>query len=136
MLLIDDQAIVGEAVRRMIAGEPDVELAFCQDATQAVTRAVELDPTVILQDLVMPHIDGVTLVRTLRGHERLRDIPLIVLSTKDEPRIKAECFDAAGASDSARVHLRWVVNAWHAPDPVFGPRLVAARLRLAALDTR
>jgi hypothetical protein len=65
VLLIDDQAIVGEAVRRMIAGEPDVELAFCQDATQAVSRAVELDPTVILQDLVMPHIDGVTLVRTL-----------------------------------------------------------------------
>jgi chemotaxis protein histidine kinase CheA len=98
VLLIDDQAIVGEAVRRMIAGEPDVELVFCQDPTQAVARALELDPTVILQDLVMPHVDGVTLVRTLRGHERLRDIPLIVLSTKDEPRIKAECFDA-GAND-------------------------------------
>jgi sigma-B regulation protein RsbU (phosphoserine phosphatase) len=57
-----------------------------------------VEPTVILQDLVMPDIDGLTLVRYFRVHERLRDVPLIVLSTKEDPRVKAEAF-ALGAND-------------------------------------
>jgi adenylate cyclase len=98
VLLIDDQAIIGEAVRRMFHGEDDVELIYCQDGTAAVARALEVAPTVILQDLVMPGIDGITLVGMMRAEEALRDVPLIVLSTKEEPQTKAAAF-AAGAND-------------------------------------
>ena len=55
-------------------------------------------PTVILQDLVMPEIDGLTLVKKFRAHEPTRETPLIVLSTKEEPAVKAEAF-ALGAND-------------------------------------
>ena len=58
VLLVDDQPIIGEAVRRMLAGEDDIAFHYCKDATQAVARATEIGPTVILQDLVMPEIDG------------------------------------------------------------------------------
>lgn len=98
VLLIDDQAIIGEAVRRMFAGEDDVELVYCQDGTAAVARALEVSPTVILQDLVMPGVDGITLVGRIRAEEALRDVPLVVLSTKEEPQTKAAAF-AAGAND-------------------------------------
>jgi sigma-B regulation protein RsbU (phosphoserine phosphatase) len=53
---------------------------------------------VILQDLVMPDIDGLTLVKNFRAHEATREVPLIVLSTKEEPAVKAEAF-ALGAND-------------------------------------
>jgi signal transduction histidine kinase len=53
---------------------------------------------VILQDLVMPNIDGLMLVRQFRSHPATCNIPLIVLSTKDEPKIKAEAF-ALGIND-------------------------------------
>ena len=59
VLLIDDQAIVAEAVRRMIAEEKDIELVYCQDPSQAMRMAMEILPTVILQDLIMPEIDSV-----------------------------------------------------------------------------
>jgi adenylate cyclase len=98
VLLVDDQAIIGEAVRRMFAGEDDIELIYCQDGTAAVARALEVAPTVILQDLVMPSIDGITLVGLYRAEEALRDVPLVVLSTKEEPQTKAAAF-AAGAND-------------------------------------
>jgi len=98
VLLVDDQAIVGEMVRRALAGEPDIDFHFCQDPTRAVAMATELATTVILQDLVMPEVDGLTLVRFFRGHPKLRDIPLIVLSSREEPVTKAEAF-AAGAND-------------------------------------
>ena len=98
VLLIDDQMMIGEAVRRMLAGEPDIVFHFCKDAPRAVAEAERIKPTVILQDLVMPDIDGLTLVKTFRENPATAEIPMIVLSTKEEPKIKAEAF-ALGAND-------------------------------------
>jgi sigma-B regulation protein RsbU (phosphoserine phosphatase) len=98
VLLIDDQPMIGEAVRRMLAGEPDVVFHYCRDAGKALSEAERIKPTVILQDLVMPDIDGLTLVKTMRANEPTRETPLIVLSTKEEPTVKAEAF-ALGAND-------------------------------------
>jgi sigma-B regulation protein RsbU (phosphoserine phosphatase) len=98
VLLVDDQAIVAAAVQKMLAPEEDILFRFCQDPAQAMQTATEFEPTVILQDLIMPDIDGLTLVRFFRGHSRLKDVPLIVLSTKEEATTKAEAF-ARGAND-------------------------------------
>ena len=98
VLLIDDQAIVAEAVRRMLAEEKDIQFVYCQDPSQAMRMAMENHPTVILQDLIMPEIDGLTLVRYFRANKKLREIPLIVLSSKEEAVTKAEAF-SLGAND-------------------------------------
>jgi phosphoserine phosphatase RsbU/P len=98
VLLVDDQPIIGEAVRRMLAGEEGIAFHYCKDAAAALEKAAEVGPTVILQDLVMPELDGLELVRRYRADERLRDVPVIVLSTKEEPAVKAEAF-ALGAND-------------------------------------
>ncbi|MFO0907803.1 MAG: SpoIIE family protein phosphatase [Isosphaeraceae bacterium] len=98
VLLVDDQPIIGEAVRRMVAGEDDVVFHYCKDATKALEEAKRLSPTVILQDLVMPEIDGLTLVKLFRETSETREIPMIVLSTKEEPKVKADAF-ALGAND-------------------------------------
>ena len=98
VLLVDDQPIIGEAVRRMLAGEDDIVFHYCKDATKAVERAIEIKPTVILQDLVMPDIDGLTLVKHFRENEATRETPMIVLSTKEEPKTKADAF-GLGAND-------------------------------------
>lgn len=98
VLLVDDQEIVAEAVRRMLSGEPDIKLEYCRDPTKALDMARKIHPTLILQDLMMPGIDGLTLVRFFRASEDTRRIPLIVLSAKEEPATKAEAF-AKGAND-------------------------------------
>ncbi|MFO0846000.1 MAG: SpoIIE family protein phosphatase [Gemmataceae bacterium] len=98
VLLIDDQAIVAETVRRMLAGEPDVAFHYCQDPAKAIETANRVQPTVVLQDLVMPDIDGLMLVKFFRANKATRDVPLIVLSSKEEPTIKAQAF-ALGAND-------------------------------------
>ncbi|NQU16387.1 MAG: response regulator [Desulfobacteraceae bacterium] len=98
VLLVDDQPIIGETVRRMLATEQDIDFHFCQDPTQAIKMANRISPTVILQDLVMPELDGLTLVRYFRASQSTRDVPLIVLSSKEEAVTKAEAF-ALGAND-------------------------------------
>jgi sigma-B regulation protein RsbU (phosphoserine phosphatase) len=98
VLLVDDQPIIGEAVRRMLAGEEGLAFHYCKDAPRALEVAAEVGPTVILQDLVMPEIEGLELVKQFRADERFREVPIIVLSTKEEAAVKAEAF-AVGAND-------------------------------------
>ena len=98
VLLVDDQAIIGEAVRRALAVEPDIDFHYCAQPDEAVAVAERTQPTVILQDLVMPGTDGLTLVRRYRENPGTRDIPIIVLSTKEEATMKSAAF-AAGAND-------------------------------------
>jgi sigma-B regulation protein RsbU (phosphoserine phosphatase) len=98
VLLVDDQPIIGEAVRRLLAGEDDIVFHFCRDASAALETAAEVEPSVILQDLVMPVVDGLEVVRRFRADPRFTAVPIIVLSTKEEPAVKAEAF-ARGAND-------------------------------------
>jgi sigma-B regulation protein RsbU (phosphoserine phosphatase) len=98
VLLVDDQAMVAEAVRRMLKSAPDIEFHACQDPQKALARANEVKPTVILLDLVMPDIDGLTLLKFMRANEATREVPVIVLSSKDDAAIKADAFEH-GAND-------------------------------------
>jgi class 3 adenylate cyclase len=98
VLLIDDQAMIGEAVRRLLADQTDVAYDFCRDWTQAVDTATAFQPTVILQDLIMPGIDGLEMVGHFRRNPVTADVPVIVLSAREEPVVKARLLDA-GASD-------------------------------------
>lgn len=98
VLLIDDQKIIGEAVRRLLKDETDIDFHFCNDPARALFEAERIQPTLILQDLVMPDVDGLDLVRRFREHPTTRIVPLIVLSSKEEPTVKAEAF-ARGAND-------------------------------------
>lgn len=98
VLLVDDQAMVCEAIRRALANEPDIDFHYCADAREALEVAGQIKPTVILQDLVMPGIDGLTLVSQFRSNPSTQDIPIIVLSTNENPQTKGQAF-SMGAND-------------------------------------
>jgi len=90
--------MVCEAVRRALAHQHDINFHYCADAREALNLASHLRPTVILQDLVMPGIDGLALLSQYRAHPGTRDIPIIVLSTNEDPQAKGQAF-ALGAND-------------------------------------
>jgi two-component system chemotaxis family response regulator WspR len=98
VLLVDDQVMVCEAVRRGLAHHGDLDFHYCTDPLEAIAVAQRVKPTVILQDLVMPGVDGLDLVRQYRKHPALHAVPVIVLSTKEDPATKSEAFQA-GAND-------------------------------------
>jgi two-component system chemotaxis family response regulator WspR len=98
VLLVDDQAMVGEAIRRALAKEENIDFHFCTRADEALAVAEKTRPTVILQDLVMPGVDGMTLVRQYRASAVLANVPIIVLSSRDDAEIKRDAF-AGGAND-------------------------------------
>lgn len=98
VLLVDDQPIIGEAVRRALASEADIDFHYCAQAAEAVAAAEALRPNVIMQDLVMPGVDGMTLVHHYRIHPVLKNVPVIVLSSKEDAVVKSQAF-STGATD-------------------------------------
>jgi CheY-like chemotaxis protein len=98
VLLVDDQRLVGAALQRLLTSEQDIELHCCYNAVDAVKRANEIDPTVILQDLVLPDIDGLTMVRMFRANPSTATTPIIVLSANDDSGTRARAL-AEGADD-------------------------------------
>jgi signal transduction histidine kinase/HPt (histidine-containing phosphotransfer) domain-containing protein len=98
VLLVDDQAAVADAVRRILSHQRDIEFHYCANSREAVAAAERVKPTVILQDLVMPEIDGLTLVSQFRSNAATKEIPIIVLSTNENPEVKGHAF-AIGAND-------------------------------------
>ncbi len=98
VMLVDDQSFVAELLQRQLTTEKDINFHYCQDPSQAISTAEKIGPTVVLLDFTMPSIDGLTLCNFFRAHPATRDIPIIMLSSNDDPATKAQAF-GAGAND-------------------------------------
>ena len=98
VLLVDDQPIVGEVIRRALENETGILLHVCTEGREALPTACRIKPTVILQDLIMPGIDGLDIVRSYRTHPVTANVPVIVLSSREQPTVKSAAF-VAGAND-------------------------------------
>ncbi|MEO5742225.1 MAG: response regulator [Vicinamibacterales bacterium] len=98
VLLVDDQRFIGLALERLFSTEPDIQLHCCEKAEDAVSRANAIKPSIILQDLVMPGIDGLTLVALFRQNAATARTPIIVLSGNEDAGSRARSI-AAGADD-------------------------------------
>jgi PleD family two-component response regulator len=98
VLLVDDQSFVAEVLRRFFADEKGIDFHYVSDPNEAIKVANEIRPTVILQDLVMPGVDGLAIVGRFRGNAATRNTPIIVLSSKEEAQVKSLAF-SVGAND-------------------------------------
>ncbi|PYQ96854.1 MAG: hypothetical protein DMF94_08085 [Acidobacteria bacterium] len=98
VLLVDDQRFVGAAVGQLLSTESDIELHCCHQAVDAIAMANQITPTMVLQDLVMPDIDGLTLVRLFRANPLTAGTPVIVLSGNDDAATRNRAL-ADGAAD-------------------------------------
>lgn len=98
VLLIDDEFLIGEAMRIKLASERDITFHYCKEPDKALEKAFSAQPTVIMLDLVMPGVNGLTMVKFFKSSEDFRDVPLIVLSAREEPELKKKAI-ALGAND-------------------------------------
>jgi len=98
LLLVDEQKLVHHGVAKMLSDAPDITIHSCDDGLQAIAIAEQLSPTVILQDINMPDINGLELLAEYRQRPALTDIPVIILSGTSTAEVKADAF-RRGADD-------------------------------------
>ena len=98
VLLVDDHRFVGDVLSRLLASESHIKLHCCHRAVDAVAMANLTNPTIILQDLVLPDIDGFAMVGLFRANPQTARTPVVILSANDDADTRARAL-AEGASD-------------------------------------
>lgn len=97
VLLIEDsrhyQNLVGLLIRQH---RPDVELHVADDGIAGLAMAGRLQPDVLLVDILLPGIDGATLITSLRSHPTFERSRLIVVTSLDEDQRGPYAFALAG----------------------------------------
>jgi DNA-binding NarL/FixJ family response regulator len=87
VLIVDDHAVVREGLRTFLALQDGIEVAGeAADGREAIERAAELAPDVILMDLVMPGVDGVAAMRVLRRRAPQSRV-IVLTSFLDDQRL-------------------------------------------------
>src|SRR5688500_2147200 len=86
------------AILRVIATIPDKEdftVVTVRDG-RGVYRIWQADPnfTAAILDLVMPHVSGPELVRFMKEEERLRRIPVMMMTAEQDPKLSSDSFSA------------------------------------------
>lgn len=80
LLLADDQTLVRQGLLRLLSLADDIEVvAEVADGLAALEMARQLQPDILLLDVRMPHLDGLGVLRTLRGEGN--EVAVVLLST-------------------------------------------------------
>ncbi len=88
VLVVEDDADLREALAELLRDEGFV-VATAENGKHALAKIDEHLPKVVLSDLMMPEMSGWELVDHLRADERLRDLPIVVMTAAAEPRLPA-----------------------------------------------
>jgi DNA-binding NarL/FixJ family response regulator len=82
LLIVDDHPVVRDGLRDMLSTQPDFEVVGeAANGLEAVAQTSRLQPQVVLTDLAMPQMDGVTAIGKIK--EQHPDVQILVLTTYD-----------------------------------------------------
>lgn len=97
VLIVDDIAETRENIRKLLQFEPDFEIVgAARNGNEGIELAKELEPDVILMDINMPDIDGITATETIRGE--VPNAQIVILTVQADPNYMRRAM-LAGARD-------------------------------------
>jgi chemosensory pili system protein ChpA (sensor histidine kinase/response regulator) len=81
VLVVDDSLTVRRVTQRLLARE-GYRVVLAKDGMEALERLAEERPRIVLSDIEMPRMDGFDLVRNIRNDAALRDLPVIMITSR------------------------------------------------------
>ena len=85
LMIVEDHPLLIQGLRRVVEEEPDIAIvAEVTDGEEAVTRALQLEPDVILMDIHLPGQNGLQATREIKNRQTDNEINIIVLTAYNE----------------------------------------------------
>lgn len=96
LMLVDDQSIVRQGLRRRLLLEPDITVVGeASSGEQALALVESIAPDIVLMDVEMPGMDGITATAAMRAN--FQQSPVVMMSIHDDAHTRAQAL-AAGAA--------------------------------------
>jgi two-component system chemotaxis response regulator CheY len=94
ILVVDDSKVMREMVVACLRGQPGFSFAQAGSGLEAIEQ-LSLKPfDLLLLDLNMPDIGGIEVVEFVRSQDRLRDVPIIVITTRGDDASRERALQA------------------------------------------
>jgi DNA-binding NarL/FixJ family response regulator len=135
VLIVDDHAVVRIGLRTFFDLQPDIEVVGeAADGSEGVAMARRLEPDVVLMDLLMPNMDGITAIGRIKAERPETEIVTMTSFIEEEKVTSALEAGASGyvLKDAEAEEVAAAVRAAHAGEVHLDPavaRLLAQRLR-------
>ena len=128
VVIADDQALVRGGFRALIDAQSDMTVAAeAADGGEAVRLALEHRPDVVLMDIRMPGMDGLTATRTIAEDDRLAGVKIVILTTFDLDEYVFEAIRAGAngflVKDTEPAELLRAIHAVVDGDALLSPRI-------------
>ncbi|MGC5034673.1 response regulator transcription factor [Streptomyces sp. DT190] len=142
LLLVDDDPLVRAGLSLMLGGAGDIEIVGeAADGGEVESLVDRVRPDVVLMDIRMPGVDGLTATERLRGREKAPQVIVLTTFHADEQVLRALRAGAAGfvLKDTPPAEILTAVRRVAAGDPVLSPAVTRQLMRHAAgtaADTR
>jgi two-component system, OmpR family, response regulator MprA len=89
ILIVEDDVSVRTLLKKSL-GAKGYTVHTCADGLEGLTELERSRPDLILVDIMMPRLDGVTFVRAIKGNHSTKPIPVIFLTAKNDPKSMIE----------------------------------------------
>jgi NarL family two-component system response regulator LiaR len=129
VLIVDDHAMVRKGLMAFLKNKPELELVGeARDGQEAIECCEQLQPDVILMDLVMPELGGVAATRTI--HERWPQVQVIALTSFQEKELVRDALQAGAIGyllkNVSGDELAEAIRQAHGGRPTLAPEAVQA----------
>jgi signal transduction histidine kinase/DNA-binding response OmpR family regulator len=86
VLVIDDEPKAIQLIKRILEAKGSYQVLEAENGAQGLARVQVEQPDLIILDLMMPEVDGFTVIETLKSNAATRDIPIIIVTAKEITR--------------------------------------------------
>jgi DNA-binding NarL/FixJ family response regulator len=132
VLLADDHSVLRDGLAALLQAQEGFEVvAHAQDGREAVRKAAEFKPDVIIMDIVMPELDGIEATRLIRAASASTQVVILSMYSTSEHVFRALQAGAKGylLKESAGAELLAAVRSVHA-----GRRYLSQKITEAVVD--
>ena len=85
LVLADDHAVIRAGIRAILSKAPDLEIiGEAENGDEVQELVAKLRPRILLLDLKMPKVDGLEVLRVIKGDPQLKLIPVVVMTSSRE----------------------------------------------------
>lgn len=98
VLVVEDDDHIREVAELALSQHGSLDVTTCATGTRAHDRATDVEPDLILLDVMMPDVDGIEVLEALRDDASTREIPVVFLTARAQPD-EIEEYRSLGVAD-------------------------------------